>query len=78
MSPNEKNPEEEYTGDERRRRDRREVLDRRQEPAFTLRMIHELSQRFEQLSAEGRAKVLEYAKTLLLEEMTEAEPKNKE
>ncbi len=36
-------------------------------------MIHELAQRFEQLSQEGRLKVVDYAKTLLVEEMMEEE-----
>ena len=62
-----------WEGAERRADDRRSGADRRREHGFTLRMIHELAQRFEQLSLEGRRKVVEYAKMLLVEEMTEEE-----
>ena len=67
----------EWKGPERRNVERRTGKDRRRDHGFTLRMIHELAQRFEQLSQEGRQKVVEYAKTLLVEEMTEEneEPK---
>jgi len=60
-----------WPGPERRTDDRRSGADRRREHGFTLRMIHELAQRFEQLSQDGRRKVVEYAKMLLVEEMAE-------
>ena len=60
-----------WGGPERRADERRSGADRRRDHGFTLRMIHELAQRFEQLSQEGRLKVVDYAKTLLVEEMTE-------
>jgi hypothetical protein len=65
--------QEDWGGPERRADDRRSGADRRRDHGFTLRMIHELAQRFEQLSQEGRLKVVDYAKTLLVEEMMEEE-----
>ncbi len=70
--------EREWEGPERRRADRRSGRDRRREHGFTLRMIHELAQRFEQLSPEGRQRVVEFAKELLVEEMTEEPEGRKE
>ena len=62
-----------WKGPERRTVDRRKRDDRRAKHGLALRMIHELAQRFEQLSDEGRQKVVEYAKMLLVEEMTSDE-----
>jgi len=73
VGENKKPDEQDWSGPERRSIERRVGGDRRRNQGFTLRMIHELAQRFEQLSQEGREKVVEYAKALLVEEMTDKE-----
>lgn len=70
--------ENDWQGPERREDDRRAANDRRANHGFTLRMIHELAQRFEQLSLEGRERVVEYAKTLLVDEMADGEDQAKD